>query len=147
MFTLVLFLHVLGASVWAGGHLVLSITILPRALRARDPAIITAFEDGFEKLGIPALLIQVVTGFLLAQRLLPNHAQWFSFDGPVATHIGIKFILLLLTIMLAVHARVRLIPKLDAHTLPALAAHIVAVTVLAVLFLLVGIGFRTGGIL
>jgi hypothetical protein len=37
-------LHLVGASVWIGGHLVLATTILPRALRNRDPAIILDFE-------------------------------------------------------------------------------------------------------
>ena len=44
----------------------LALTVLPRALKARDPAIIAEFEAGYEKLGIPALLIQILTGFGLA---------------------------------------------------------------------------------
>lgn len=61
-YRLLVALHLLGAAVWVGGHLVLSISVLPRALRARDPGIIREFESGFERLGIPALLVQVVTG-------------------------------------------------------------------------------------
>ena len=44
-------LHLVGASVWIGGHLVLATTILPRALRNRDPSIILDFEKGFERIG------------------------------------------------------------------------------------------------
>jgi putative copper export protein len=58
-YRLLVVLHLLGASVWVGGHLVLSLSVLPRALRARDPAIISEFESGLERLGIPALLVQV----------------------------------------------------------------------------------------
>ncbi|MBK7271345.1 MAG: hypothetical protein IPI07_18095 [Flavobacteriales bacterium] len=36
MVFLVLVLHLLGAAVWVGGHLVLSLTVLPGALRDRD---------------------------------------------------------------------------------------------------------------
>ncbi len=63
-------------------------------------------------------------------------------------HGGYKIqILLLLTVMLAIHARLRLIPNLNAQNLPVLAGHVIGVTVLAVLFVLVGVGFRTGGLL
>lgn len=139
-------LHVLGASIWAGGHLVLAITVLPRAIRARDPDIVSSFESGFELLGIPALLVQIITGFWLAQRLVPP-SQWLAFNTPLAAHIGAKIILLVLTIILAAHARLRIIPRLDAARLPLLAAHIIAVTVLAVAFVLLGVGLRTGGLM
>ena len=57
-----------------------------------------------------------------------------------------KFALLLVTIGLGAHARLRIIPKLDASRLPALRAHIVAITVTAVLFVVLGAGIRTGGL-
>ncbi len=146
MYVGMLILHVLGATIWAGGHLVLAITVLPRALRARDPDIVLSFESGFERLGIPALVVQVVTGFWLAQRLVPP-GEWLTFDSPLAGHVGAKIILLGLTVVLAAHARLRIIPRLDAARLPILAAHIIAVTVLAVLFVLLGVGLRTGGLM
>jgi uncharacterized membrane protein len=46
---LLLTLHVLGACVWAGGHLVLATTVLPRALVRRDARILRAFEEPFER--------------------------------------------------------------------------------------------------
>jgi putative copper export protein len=145
-YRLVVILHVLAATVWTGGHLILALTVLPRALRARDPRIVQEFESGFERLGIPALFVQIATGLWLAWRIAPNAAAWFSFDNAITAHIGIKLLLLLATILLAMHARLRLIPRLSAATLPALAAHIAAVTVLSVLFVLVGVGLRTGGL-
>lgn len=36
MFRFVLILHVLAAAVWAGGHLVLALSVLPKAVAARD---------------------------------------------------------------------------------------------------------------
>ncbi len=62
MFYTILALHVLGATIWTGGHLVLAFTVLPRALRARDPAILQDFEQGYERIGIPALLVQLPPG-------------------------------------------------------------------------------------
>jgi putative copper export protein len=146
MFKIALILHILGATVWAGGHLVLSLTVLPRALRRRDPAILSDFEEGYERIGIPALVVQVLTGVYLAHRLVPSVADWFSFTTVISTHVTLKFLLLLVTLALAMHARLRLIPKLSAETLPILAWHVVAVTVVAVLFVMVGVGFRTGGL-
>ncbi|HAV88360.1 MAG TPA: copper transporter, partial [Pseudomonas sp.] len=39
-----LFVHLLGASVWVGGHLVLLFSVLPGALRGRDPQPVRRFE-------------------------------------------------------------------------------------------------------
>ncbi|HNU82460.1 MAG TPA: hypothetical protein PKO05_03380 [Thermoanaerobaculia bacterium] len=37
MYATILLLHILGATIWTGRHLVLAVTILPRFLRARSP--------------------------------------------------------------------------------------------------------------
>ncbi len=139
-------LHVLGATVWTGGHLVLALTVLPRALRARDPETVRQFEEGYERIGIPALATQVVTGVWLAHHMLPDLTAWLDLSSVTAVHIVLKLVLLLCTVGLAVHARLRLVPRLSAETLPVLAWHIVAVTVLSVAFVFVGIGIRTGGL-
>jgi hypothetical protein len=78
---------------------------------------------------------------------MPRLADWFSFTTIASTHVALKLLLLLLTVVLAMHARLRLIPRLTERTLPMLARHVIAVTVVAVLFVLVGVGFRTGGLL
>jgi putative copper export protein len=137
-------LHVLGACIWIGGHLVLAITVLPRAMRARDPAIVRDFESGYERLGIPALLMQIVTGFFLAGRWMHQGAGWWPPATPQAGLIMGKLALLVVTLALGLHARLRIIPRLDAARLPALCSHIIAITVTAVLFLILGVGIRTG---
>ncbi len=139
-----LFLHLLGASVWVGGHLVLLCGVLPKALRQRDPQPVRNFEQIYERIGIPALLIQIVTGLWMASLWLP-HAQWFG-ATPAAQLIQAKLVLLGLTAALGVHARLALIPKLDAQRLPQLGAHIVLITLTAVAFVWVGAGFRFGGL-
>jgi hypothetical protein len=60
--------------------------------------------------------------------------------------IGIKLGLLLLTLGLAIHARLFIIPKLTKDTLNSLAYHIVGITTLAVLFVILGAGIRLGGL-
>ena len=143
-YRLLVALHLLGAAVWVGGHLVLSLSVLPRAFRARDPAIIREFEAGFERLGIPALLVQVVTGLWLAHHWVPDVAVWFFPSTPAARLVLLKLALLAATVALAVHARLRVVPRLEAATLRVIAYHIVAVTVLGVALLVVGVAIRTG---
>lgn len=140
-----LYFHLLGASVWIGGHLVLALGILPGALRRRDVQAIRNFEQVFEKIGLPALLLQVVTGLWLASLWLP-HTLWLG-DSPQAELIQAKLGLLALTAALGVHARLVLIPRLSAERLPALGWHIVLITLSALAFAWVGSGFRFGGLL
>lgn len=146
MHELLVMLHVLGATIWTGGHLILVLGFLPQALRNRDPQVLTDFESRYERVGMPALVIQVVTGFLLAQRVLPDHSLWLSWDAGTPRQIGIKLILLAVTIALALDARLRIIPKLSTKNLTSMALHIIAITVVSVLFVLVGVGFRFGGL-
>ena len=70
-------LHILGATIWAGGHLVLALTILPDALRQQRAAIVSQFEQRFERIGLPALGVQIVTGLWLAEHLLGSPDHWF----------------------------------------------------------------------
>ncbi len=145
MRALLLTLHILGACVWTGGHLVLATTVLPRALARRDARILRAFEEPFERIGIPALILQVLTGVWLASQFAPI-SRWLAFGNALETRIGVKLVLLGLTVALALHARLRLIPRLDGADLKMLAAHIVVVTALAVALVVVGASFQTGGL-
>ena len=144
MYALIVFLHVLGATLWVGGHLVLAISVLPRALKSRNPAIVLGFERGFERVGMPALLLQVLTGLWLAHNYLPRIADWFTLGERIPAHIVAKLALLAATLLLAASARFRVIPRLTPDTLKTLAWHIVLVTLVAVLLVAVGVSVRTG---
>lgn len=137
-------LHILGATIWAGGHLVLATTILPRALREHRAAPVSDFEQNYERIGLPALAVQILTGLWLAHHLLGAPGNWLH-DNPLAHVVQIKLGLLALTLALAIHARYRVIPKLSDDTLPTLAWHIRLVTIAAVLFVLAGASIRLGG--
>ncbi|NRP14117.1 MULTISPECIES: CopD family protein [unclassified Aliiroseovarius] len=145
MFYLVLVVHLLGAAVWTGGHIVLATTVLPRALKARDPGILLRFEQGYERVGMPALLAQVASGLWLAHAFVPDIGDWLRFSDPASTGIGVKLVLLAITAGFAVNARFRVIPTLSPDTLPLMGWHIRAVTTLSVLFVLTGAFLRTGG--
>jgi putative copper export protein len=144
MFGIILLLHLLGATVWTGGHLILATVILPRALKHRDVEVIRNFENAYEKIGIPALVTQIASGLWLAHRMLPDVSLWFQWHNPIARLILLKLSLLGLTALFAVDARLRIIPRLGPHNLHSLAWHIVPVTVISVLFVVVGVSFRTG---
>ena len=146
MYKYVLMLHVLSATIWTGGHLVLAITILPNALREGSVDVIRKFEMGYEKIGIPALIIQVLSGFWLAHRLVPDVSQWVLCENVVTQLITIKLGLLVLTLGLALDARLRIIPNLHEGNLRSLAYHIIPVTIVSVLFVVIGVAFRTGGL-
>jgi putative copper export protein len=143
-FAAVLTVHVLAATIWTGGHIVLAAVVLPRVLRDRAPEDLLRFEAGYERIGIPALLIQVISGIWLANHWVPGFVNWFDLSNPAARLILVKLFLLVLTAAFAVDARLRIIPRLSGQNLTALAWHIIPVTVISIGFVIVGVAFRTG---
>ncbi len=144
MYNVILFLHVIAACIWTGGHLIVAFMVLPRALQDRDPQQILDFESRYEKLGMPALIFQLLSGLWMAYTMIPDVAAWFSFATPQAILIFCKVALLLGTGLTALDAKTRIIPHLTADTLPKMAWRIRLVTLFAVLFVLVGVSFRGG---
>jgi putative copper export protein len=144
MHGLLLLLHILAATIWTGGHLVLTFVVLPRVLRNKSPTELLQFESRYERIGIPALLIQVATGLWLALQLVPDIGQWFAPDDAVSRLIAVKLTLLAVTMVFAADARLRIIPNLSADNLVSLARHVIPVTAVSVLFVVIGVSFRTG---
>ncbi len=68
VFALLVIVHALAATVWTGGHLVLDLGVLPRALRDRSAAVIRSFEETFEPLGLTGLAwhIRGITALAIA---------------------------------------------------------------------------------
>lgn len=144
MYTFILFAHVLAATIWTGGHLILAIIVLPRVLKEKNLRYLTQFESGYEKLGVPALIVLVATGFWLAYNIVPDVYQWVDIGNPAGRFILAKISLLVGTVLFAIDARLRIHPNLTEHNLRSLAFHIVPVTVLSVLFVLVSVFFKAG---
>lgn len=144
MYKYVLVIHILAATVWTGGHLVLALAFLPRILREGSVEGLQAFESSYEKWGMSALIIQVLSGLWLAWFRLPDVAAWFAADSFIARLILLKLVLLGLTLAVAVDARLRIIPNLSVQTLPAMGQRVRLVTLLGVAFVVVGTTFRTG---
>lgn len=149
-----LFLHLIGASVWVGGHLYLALRIVPIAIREQNSQILLDFEAGFEKLGMSALMIQVLTGIKMANSLLPNWVLLLQHgvENPlrqVSILLTMKLCWLFLTVLTAISAQVIAVPRVKREPNSAKArhffvGHILTVTVLSVAFLVTGVLFRTG---
>lgn len=144
LYYVLLLLHIVGATIWTGGHIVLATTVLPRALRSRRVEILMDFEQGYERLGMPALGVQVVTGLWLAHRLLGSPTHWLD-GNPLARVVQFKLLCLAGTAALAIHAKTRVLPRLGNDNLPVMAWHIRGVTIFSVLLVVAGASARLGG--
>lgn len=102
------------------------------------------FERRYEPLGLSALVVQVISGAWLASRLVP-FSLWLSLGNPTSRMVVMKLTCLALTIAFALDARLRVLPRLRDDNVRTMVPHITAVTVLSVLFVVAGVGFRTGG--
>jgi putative copper export protein len=146
IFPVLVIVHALAATVWTGGHLVLDLRVLPRALKEQSAQRIRDFEELFEPVGLTALAIQVITGLWMGWIYLPGYQGLFDASNPIGMLIGTKLVLLAATAALAVHARLRLIPQLSDSNLSGLAWHIRGITALAIAFVVVGGLIRVGGV-
>ncbi|WP_162127924.1 CopD family protein [Flavobacterium phycosphaerae] len=143
---LLLIAHLLAATIWVGGHLFLSLRFLSEAMRNKDVTIIQNFKDKFEPIGMPALVVSVLTGILMAYDYDVTFTHWFSFSGGIEKVVSVKLILLLITVGLAVNAQLFLFPKLTSKELPKAALQIILVTLIGVAMLVLGSLIRIGGL-
>jgi putative copper export protein len=102
------------------------------------------FESAYEKIGMPALVIQVITGLWLSHSLVPDVRSWIAADNFVTRLIVLKLPLLAATVLVAADARFRIIPRLSAENLAAMALRIRLITLFSILFAVAGVTFRTG---
>lgn len=140
--------HLLAAAVWVGGHLYISLCVLPKALYNKSATQLIQFERTYEPLGMTALVLLVVTGIWMTLQLGISWNHWFSFSSPIEKVTSTKLLLLLTTILLAISAQTRVIPHLrtDTKKLYEMAVHIILVTITGILMLVLGSFVRYGGI-
>ena len=138
-------LHLLAATVWVGGHLVIAIGYLPHVLRGRYH-LLDSFEAVYERIALPSLALAIATGVYMGVRWYPVW-EWLAFSGR-AWVLGAKAALVLATILLAVDARLRIIGRARRRGVPPnpvdLAAHVLGVTAAAVALAVLGWGLRHG---
>ena len=144
MYKYILLTHILAATVWTGGHLMLALRIIPAVLRTRSAAMLLDFERRYETIGLPALAVQIVTGPWLASRLVPINL-WLSVANPYSRMVVLKLFCLALTAAFALDARFRVLPRIRDENVHTMLPHVIGVSILSVLFVVAGVGFRTGG--
>ncbi len=138
-------LHLLAATVWIGGHLVLALAYLPAFVSGRDVESLFAFEKRYHGWGMAAFVVAVLTGLAMAH-VHCTPTSWLAFRGGCLP-VSLKFLFLLLTVGLAVDARLRLMRRPEPESKRwriDLAIHIGLVTVLGVGFLVLGWLIRFG---
>ena len=146
---LILILHLIAATIWVGGHLVLAIGYLPKALKRKDFSYIGNFEKTYEPIGMPSLAVLVITGILMAYDYNAGLSSWFSFATPIERVVSLKLTCLLTSICFAVSAQTRVLPKLrkgQLNKLSEMAVHIICVTLIGVVMVVLGSLVRIGGI-
>lgn len=145
LFYLIL-LHVLGACVWTGGHLYVALAVLPRAMRDHDPELLKTTESMIERLAMPALFIQLMTGIEIARRHAGGFIAIFDVEQPIDQFTVTKLGLLFVTVALAADVHLRRDKFEGDAWLRFMRWHIVLVTLISVALVVLGVGFRTGTI-
>jgi len=80
----------------------------------------------------------------MSEKYLGNLTDAFLFQSPMERYIAWKIILIAVTVILALHARLRIIPKLQSSNLRYLVVHITGITVIALFMAFLGTGIRVG---
>lgn len=137
-------LHLLAACVWLGGHVVLASLVFPSTLDGRDPDTIYRIESLYDKVGMFALMGQILTGLLLAYLHTPDLGKWLAFDSPMGRLIGIKLILQFVILGLALDLRVRLFARVGSAGLSSLRLHVALISLVSAASVFVGASFRIG---
>lgn len=140
-----LILHGIAAAVWLGGLAVLVLGYLPEAWRTRDPRLLVDAIARFDRLGLPALIVAIITGCILAYHWLPEMALWFNRELPHGAAILTKFSLLILALLIYAYQRARVLPTLGPERIPRLGLCLTLQLVLATLLLIAGSAFRFTG--
>ncbi len=143
---ILLIIHLLAASVWVGGHLLLALKYIPQSIKNKSIENIIQYRKNFEVVGIPSLILLLITGVLLAYDYDITIDKWFQFSGKIETVVSLKLLLLFTTMILAITAVKFIFPKLQNKPSALLYSFISLVTILAVTMLVLGSFIRIGGL-
>lgn len=143
MYKFALLLHLLSATIWTGGHIIIAIMYIPKLLKNYETKSLLDFENKYEKIGMPALIIQIITGLFLAYSKLPDFSLWFSLANKTSLLITLKIGLLTITLTFALIANFVVIPRVkQGKLLGFFSFQVLTVTLSSILFVIVGLAFR-----
>lgn len=143
---IILIIHLLAATIWVGGHLILAIRYVPKAITTKSLEELSIFRKNFEPIGIPSLLTLIITGILMAYDSNIPFEKWFSFENSIEKIVSVKIILLLISLSLAFITTKYILPFIDKLSPFLLYFIIFLVTTIAVTMFILGSLVRIGGI-
>lgn len=142
--SILVILHILGASIWIGGMLIMALGALPKAKKTSDASLLKNYEGSFHILGMIALTIQFLTGFRLAMIYAGGMKGLFDFSNHAAVLFMWKLVLILVTMGLFVVFKKKTLSKLDSTNVSSASAMIWMLTLLALGLMILGLGFSRG---
>ena len=141
-----LILHLLAATIWVGGHLLLLLRYVPKAIKSKSLEELSAFRKNFEPVGMPSLFILIITGILMAYDYNITFEKWFLFENSIEKIVSIKLILLFISLTLAFITIKFVLPSINKISPFILYFIIFLVTTIAVTMLVLGSLVRVGGL-
>ena len=135
-------LHLLGAIIWIGGYIHAAVNLVPKASKSKDPSLLANFEANFHKLGYAALLLQLVTGIMLAFHYNPEFSNWFNMKMSINHVIITKLLLLVILVILAVYGKVKIFKNLTEDKIGAASRNIIFITIISLLMMFFGLTVR-----
>lgn len=137
-------LHILGASIWIGGMLIMALGVLPKAKKINDSSMVKNFEGSFHILGMIALTVQFLTGFRLAMIYAGGMKGLFDFSNHAAVLFIWKLVLILMTMGIFVVFKKKTINNLIDDNVANASTPIWILTLLAIALMILGLGFSRG---
>ncbi len=142
--SILVILHILGASIWIGGMLIMALGVLPKAKKANDASLLKDYEGSFHILGMIALTMQFLTGFRLAMIYAGGMKGLFDFSNHLAVLFVWKLALLILTIVLFVFFKKKTLAKLTDENVASASNMVWNITIFAIALMVLGLGFSRG---
>lgn len=140
------YLHLIAASLWLGGTLLLALTTLPGLWRGAGPERLPGHLLATDRLNLGALAVLLASGYALAWHWLPDAAGWFQSDLRQADLIQLKWLLLIAAAALAGWARIYLLPTWTPSRRLALTVYLVGNLVIGLAMAWLGTRFRYDGL-
>ena len=82
------------------------------SVETKSTKLLFNFEQRYERIGLPALLIMMLTGIRMAYIYNVKIESWFSFSNPVENVISTKLTCLVLIFLFAASAQFKVLPNL-----------------------------------
>lgn len=139
-------LHVLGAAVWVGSLVSILLGSIPHARNAGDlSALKHVGKIVVGRLGLAALVLQILTGIRLATKWIVWSAIFSTPSGPGHLILA-KIVLLVVVLAVAGHIYHRTLPALSREKLAMFSTLNWVVLALSLLIVIAGVGVRSGGL-